>query len=403
MYTLKRPAPFSLSDADFIADPAPMLAQMRAVGPLVPIKIPLMGSIWVTTTHSASQTIMKGKDDFFLEARNAGGKGGAAIPWWFPPSLRVLADNMLAKDEPDHKRLRTLVDQAFRRHGVLDMRSGIEDQARKVLAGLKPGDDLVPKFARRLPLLVICELLGLDGEDRAAFERAATPFSNLNSPRQIVRLIWATRGITRLVRRFAAQARTNPRPGLLSELVAAERNGDRLSETEMVSMIFLLLFAGMETTTNLIAGSVWALQNAPDQKTWLLADMPDRREQAVEELTRFVSSVGATKPRFVARDMVVHGVPLAQGDKVMALPVAANYDPAVFENPETLKLDRFPNPHLSFSTGIHFCLGLQLARVEVQAALQVLYEVHPNLTVDRPRYLRRPGHRAIRNLKVNGL
>lgn len=392
---------FNLADPAFLRDPTAMLAEMRELGPLVPIKIPLLGKIWVTTTYAATEAVMKGKDDFFLEARNAGGRGGAAMPWFMPPSLRIIAENMLAKDEPHHKRLRKLVDIAFRRHGVQDMRPRIETRARALLDDLGTGPvDLVPGFCRRLPLLVICDLLGLQAAEGDAFADKAAVFGDTGSGWQMAKLLWSMGGLTRLVRQIIANARADRRPGLLTQLIEAEEDGDHLSERELVAMVFLMLFAGKETTTNLIAGSVWALEQHPEQRHWLLADFPTRREPAVEELLRFVSSISGTKPRFAGQDVRIEGQLIRQRERVMALPIAANHDPARFDAPHELRLDRFPNPHLSFSSGIHFCLGLQLARVETQAALQVLYQRYPRLVANPPTYLARAGHRAVKSLIV---
>jgi cytochrome P450 len=169
-----------------------------------------------------------------------------------------------------------------------------------------------------------------------------------------------------------------------------------------MSMIVLLLIAGFETTTHLISDGVWALEQNPEQKAWLLADPAARMERAVEELARFCSPVQSTKPRYVARDAVFFGQPLKRGELVMALVAAANADPAAFEAPEKLRLDRFPNPHLVFSSGVHFCLGQQLARVETQVALTRLYARFPNLqlTPGRIEWIERLGIRGPKTLPL---
>jgi cytochrome P450 len=197
--------------------------------------------------------------------------------------------------------------------------------------------------------------------------------------------------------------RRAPRPGLISELVRAEEDGDKLSEDELVSMVFLLLLAGFETTTHLITGSIIALEQNPEQKAWLLADPAARMERAVEELARYASPVQSTKPRYIARDAEFFGASLKRGEIIMALVGAANADPAQFEHPESLQLDRMPNPHLVFSSGIHFCLGMQLARVETQSALIRLYARFPNLQIPAPdqlAWIERIGLRGVKSLPV---
>ena len=199
------------------------------------------------------------------------------------------------------------------------------------------------------------------------------------------------------------ECRRAPREGLISELIRAEEDGDKLDESELISMVFLLLVAGFETTTHLISDSVVALEQNPEQKAYLLADPANRMERAVEELARYTSPVQTTKPRYVARDGEFFGQPLQRGEIIMAFIAAANADPAEFDQPDQLRLDRFPNPHLVFSSGIHFCLGMQLARVEAQSALGRLYARHQNLQIASPdelEWIERFGIRGVKTLPV---
>ena len=400
MHNIKNPLPFSLTNLEFLREPQHQLERMRAEGSIIPVKMPFVGRIWVTTTYAATEQVMKGKHTFFLEGRSVGKTKIAGLPWWIPKSLNAITENMLSKDEPDHRRLRKLVDLAFRRHSVLDMRSLVESRAEALLDKIPTKEfDLNNNFARKLPLEIISDLLGVSEKYREIFAKEALHLTE-NRLIFIPSIILGMKRLIKMIRELIADARQAPSKGLLKEMLDARDEQEKLSEDELVSMVFLLLFAGMDTTRNLIAGSVWALQNSPTQKDWLLKNFPERRESAVEELTRHVSSVGGTKPRYVGHDIEIEGQALKKGEKIMALPVAANYDPLKFKNPEHLTLNRFPNPHLSFSAGIHFCLGLQLARVEVQAALEVLYRRYPNLTCSPPSYLRRPGTRSIKKCLV---
>ena len=207
----------------------------------------------------------------------------------------------------------------------------------------------------------------------------------------------------RYVRGEIEECRRAPREGLISELVRAEADGDKLDEGELLSMVLLLLIAGFETTTHLIEDSVIALEANPEQKAFLFSDPAHRMERAVEELARFTSPVQSTKPRFVSRAGEFFGQQLQRGDIILALVAAANADPAQFDNPERLQLDRFPNPHLVFSSGIHFCLGMQLARVEAQSALARLYARYPNLQIVAPdnlAWIERLGIRGVKALPV---
>lgn len=397
---------FSLGDPKFLENPAPMLAQMRDVGPLVSAKIPVIGKIWVTTTHAATSEVAKGRDRFFLTGQGAGlnSKGVAGLRWWMPPTFRAMANNMLGKDDPEHRRLRKLVDKAFARRGIRDMQPAIAAEAHRRATALGTGTvDLVPGFSRRFPLEVIAELLGVPDQDRLRFAQHAGALGELTGPLSMFRLMRSLSKMRGDLIMLIKQMRRDPQPGLISELIAVEENGDGLDEDELIAMVFLLLFAGFETTTNLISGSVLALEQNPDQKAWLLDDFDVRIETATEELCRFVSSISGTKPRLVAKDTVVDGHTVRRGEKIMAFPMAANYDPAVFDAPDQLQLDRFPNPHLAFSSGTHFCLGMQLARVELQEALRALYGVFPGLSLPQQElsYIKRPGHRALAKLMID--
>jgi cytochrome P450 PksS len=199
-------------------------------------------------------------------------------------------------------------------------------------------------------------------------------------------------------------ARVQGGEGLIAELVQVEREGAQITPDEMVSMVFLLLAAGSETTTHLISGSAYELLRRPDLRDWLEQDW-SRAGLAVEEFLRLVSPVQFSKPRYVRRDVEVEGVRLRKGDRVMVMLAAANMDPAVHDRPDSLDLERKPNRHMSFGTGIHFCLGHQLARIEATCALEALFVRWPKLglAVDpaEVRWRRRPGIRTIAQLPVS--
>lgn len=402
-YSLDKPVKFDIQGADFKRHPFPTFAAMREAGPVLPMKLPFVGKAWVTTTHAAALAMVKDNDTFVQEGRHAGKSGVAGMQWWMPKTLRLLANNMLLKDEPDHRRLRKLVDTAFKRRDVLAMRGSIEDLADRLLDGFEGEADLLADYARQLPLAVICDLLGLPEADRGQFSHWTRSSTSVTGTLGLLRAVGPLRRMLTYVREQIEEARRNPREGLISALVQAEEDGDRLDEDELVSMIFLLLVAGFETTTHLIADSVIALEANPQQKAFLLEDPAGRMERAVEELARYTSPVQSTKPRYVAKDTVLCGQPLRRGEIIMALLASANSDPAEFDAPDLLQLDRFPNPHLVFSSGIHFCLGLQLARVETQSALARLYARYPALEIVDPDtlpWIARLGIRGVSALPV---
>ncbi|HEY4940128.1 MAG TPA: cytochrome P450 [Rhizomicrobium sp.] len=404
-YSLRKPLRFDIESAAFKRDPFPTFAAMRAAGPVIPLKLPFVGRVWVTTSHAATLAMVKDNAFFVQEGRHAGKSGVAGLQWWMPRSFRLLSNNMLLKDEPDHRRLRKLVDRAFARRDVLAMRGAIEQVADRILDGFEGLEevDLANEFARRLPLEVICELLGLPHRDRALFAQWTRAMLVLKNSFGLLRAVGAVGKMISYVRGQIEECRRAPRPGLIGELVRAEEDGDQLSEDELAAMVMLLLVAGFDTTTHLIGDSVLALELNPRQKAYLLADPAARMERAVEELARYTSPVQGTKPRYVAHDGEFFGQDLKRGDVIMALVAAANADPAQFEAPDELRLDRFPNPHLVFSSGIHFCLGMQLARVEAQSALARLYARFPDLQIaapDRVQWIERLGIHGLKALPV---
>jgi len=390
------------SDA-FFRDPPAAVAKLRAAGPAVETRFPIVGRVWVTTTHEATAQMLKDSATFTL--RKEGGDV-AGLRWWMPGLVRTLASNMLTTDEPDHTRLRSLVDEAFRRRAVLDMEPRIRAIAAELAGELflqgSPAD-LVARYAQILPLSVISELLGLPETDRPMFISWANSLARVNSAIGFLSVLPAFKRMRRYMAERLRVAREQGGEGLIAELVRVEMEGGRISPDEMLSMLFLLLNAGSQTTTHLIGGAVFELLRDPARRDWLMADW-SRASLAVEEFLRFVSPVQFSKPRYVRRDVELEGIKLKRGDKVMAMIVSANMDPQANAHPEQLDLERRPNRHISFGTGIHFCLGHQLARIETASALQALFTRWPKLRLavepSQIRYQRRPGLRAIEQLPV---
>ncbi|MDJ0513754.1 MAG: cytochrome P450 [Methyloceanibacter sp.] len=409
VYSLKAPLRVDLQTLESKKDPFSFFAGLRAAGPVIPLKMPFVGSVWATTTYDATAAMLKNNSLFVQEGRHAGKSGVAGLSWWMPHAIKILSNNMLLKDEPDHRRLRKLVDQAFHRRLVRNMRGEIEALADRILDETEGRDeiDLVEAYARRFPLEVICWLLGLPEENRGKFAEWASHMTSALRGFAVLRMVFTMPGVVRYVREQINVCRRSPREGLITELLQAEEDGDKLSEDELLSMVFLLLFAGFETTTHLITDSVIALEQNPEQKEYLFADPAARMERALEELGRYMTPVQSTKPRYVAEDCEFFGQELHRGENIVGFLAAANYDPAVFEEPDKLKLDRLPNPHLVFGTGIHFCLGMQLARVEAQSAIMRLYGRYPNLELAAPDdlpWIKRFGLRGVFSLplRLNG-
>ena len=388
---------------EFFRDPASAVARLRAMGPVVETHFPIVGKVWITTTYELAGRVLKDNETFTLR-KNGGTVAG--LRWWMPRVVRSVSNNMLTMDEPDHTRLREIVDEAFRRRAILGMEPRIraitDTLANDLFADGSPAD-VVDRYSRRVPLAVICEVLGLPQADRPRFMAWTNSFTRLTNVMGFFGLIPAMISMKRYLEGQLDVARKNGGEGLIAELVRVEKEGGRISSDEMVSMVFLLLGAGTETTTHLISGSVLELLHNPERRDWLEKDW-SRINLAIEEFLRFVSPVQFSKPRYIRKDTELGGVRLPAGDKIMAMIVAANMDPAESEHPEVLDLDRRPNRHLAFGSGIHFCLGHQLARIEGKCALEALLTRWPELELAVPeteiRWRGRPGIRAIARLPV---
>ncbi len=388
---------------EYFRNPAAEIARLRAAGPVIEVRFPMFGNLWTTTTQEMTDRVLKDSETFTLRREDG---GVAGLQWWMPRALRALATSMLTVDEPDHSRLRAIVEEAFRRRAVLDMEPHIkamaDELARDLFADGSPAD-LVDRYARKLPLSVICELLGLPLADRPMFSAWASRFTRFTGTISFVRMIMSLFPMRRYLEGQLDAARQSGGSGLIAELVRVEKEGGRISQDELVAMLFLLLFAGHETTTHLISGSVYELLRNPGLRDWLAADW-SRANLATEEFLRFVSPVQFTKPRFVRRDVELGGVKLKKGDKIMPMLAAANLDPQANPHADKLELARKPNRHVAFGTGIHFCLGHQLARIEGACALKALFRRWPKLTlaVDEAdiRWRERAGLRAIERLPV---
>jgi cytochrome P450 PksS len=388
---------------DYFRNPAAAIEKLRTAGPVVEVRFPIVGRVWTTTTQALADQVLKDTETFTIRKDDG---TVAGVQWWMPRIVRTFTNSMLSMDDPDHKRLRDIVDEAFRRRAVLGMEPHIQaigdELADELFAEGSPAD-LVERYARKLPLSVICELLGLPLADRPKFTAWASGFTRFTGMVGFLSLMPNIFATKRNIERHLETVRRQGGEGLIAEIVRVEKEGGQISPDEIVAMVFLLLLAGHETTTHLISGSVYELLKNPDLRDWLEADW-SRTDLAVEEFLRFLTPVQFTKPRYVRRDIELGGVKLRKGDKIMVMLAAANMDPQANPHPERLDLQRRPNRHIAFGTGIHFCLGHQLARIEGRCALKSLFQRWPRLTlaVDESEitWRKRPGIKAIDHLPV---
>ncbi len=299
--------------------------------------------------------------------------------WAEHPALYQLFTSILSLNPPDHTRLRRLVSSAFTPRRVQALRPAIERMVDDLLDGVDGPADFVGTFAFPLPVNVIGELLGVPAADRAQFQTLIRDWSqvlDVITPEVLATADPAARVVRDYLAGLAAERRLRPQDDLISALVAAEEEGDRLTEDELLTMAALLFAAGFETTTNLLANGLVALLEHPEQIP-ALASAP---EPAVEELLRFDSPVQLVG-RVAWESTVIGGVAIEPGTRIVAYLGAGNHDPARFASPERLDLGRADNAPLSFGGGIHYCLGAPLARLEAQLAFPALLRRYPGLTL----------------------
>jgi cytochrome P450 len=396
---------FDILSPGFHANPFPTLASMRAEGPVVCMKLPIVGRTWLAVTHEACAALLKDHEHFARDPANAGSRTQARILSFLPRTIGLLALNMLGHDDPEHRRLRGLVDQAFQRRTVEAMKPMITDIADRLLDRLdgRTEADLMIEYCRDLPLSVICAMLGLPEQDHQRFKSWLGGLKDTASVGAVIRAVPGVIRVVRYLRRVSRPGGGALPNGLIAALRDAEADGQKLSEDELVSMIFLLFGAGQETTTHLISGGLFALLSHPDQLRRLQSD-PSLMPLCVEECLRYISPVQMTKPRFAIRDMVWQGRQLRRGDMFAGFLAAANCDPSKFEKSDSFDITRHPNPHLSFGTGVHFCLGFQLARAEAAVALERIFTRYPGIRLaakpETITWRKRLGIRALAALPV---
>ena len=369
-----------LASSRFKADPYPFYARLRAEAPVWRTTLRDKRMAWIVTRYEDVAWVLK-DDRIAKDPLNAQDPEQLARQPWVPGFLKPLERNMLDVDEPDHRRLRTLVSKAFTPRLIERLRHRIERICQELLDDIeRPGKaEFVRDYALPLPATVIAELLGIPASDHRKFHRWSNRIVSISSGRDVWRALPAALSFLRYLRKMVERRRTQPEDDLMSALVQAEEAGDKLGEDELLAMAFLLLVAGHETTVNLIASGTLALIEHPGQLDRLERD-PSLIKPAVEELLRYTSPVEIATERYARQDLEVAGKVVPRGELVLAVLGSANRDERYFENPDTLDLTRDPNKHLAFGRGgVHHCLGAPLARMEGQIALTALLQRFPGL------------------------
>jgi cytochrome P450 len=370
---------------EFIRDPYPSYERLRTTDPM---HVTPFGA-FVASRHAEASLVLRdkrfGKDFVDRSSRRYGPQ------IMEQPVFRSMSHWMLQQDPPDHTRLRGLVVKAFTGRRVEDMRPRIQhvvDETLDAIAG-QGRMDLIEDFAFRLPVTIICDMLGIPEDHREVFYKSLGDGGRLLDPVPLSRAeideANASNAMARIYfQRLFELRRSNPGDDLTSQLLQAEEDGSKLSSDELIANIILLFGAGHATTVNLIGNGLLALYRHPDQLALLKAN-PALITNAIEEFLRYDSSVQLTG-RVALEDIDdLGGKKIPKGETVLCLLGSANRDPAIYpDRPETLDIVR-PNVRpLSFGGGIHFCLGAQLARIEAEVAIATLLRRLPDLRLDDP-------------------
>ena len=370
--------------AEYFSDPYSAHARLRAQHPVAQVIMPGGMPAWLVTGYAQARAALT---DPRLRKLPEG---------WRPPPDSLLASldlHMLNLDPPDHERLRKLVNKAFTPRRVEELRPRITAITAGLLDDMSTQRevDLLASFAFPLPITVICELLGVPVADRDQFRAwSATIVTDTVAPEVFQDHATAMTGY---FRRLMAARRREPADDLLSALISARDEGDRLSENELLSMAFLLLVAGHETTVNLIASGTLALLLNPGELARLRAD-PSLLGGAVEELLRYVNPVNNATFRFAGEPLEIDGVAIGAGEVVLVSLSGANRDPSRYADPDRLDLSRDSGGHVAFGHGIHYCLGAPLARREAEIAFAGLLERFGSMTLAVPPRRPSPGRSA---------
>ncbi|MES2816924.1 MAG: cytochrome P450 [Pseudomonadota bacterium] len=369
----------SPTDQAFVQNPYPFYERARAAGPFfhwTDYKL-------VCTGNAAAVNAIFRDRRFGREPVEP-----LPVPAHLAPFYAVEAHSMLELEPPRHTRLRTLVLRAFTSRRIAGLGPEIAALATELAAAIPPGtSDLLDSFARPLPVRIIARLLGVPEEmapDLLRWSNAMVGMYMAGRTRDMEdKAVAATEAFVAFLRAYIDERRARPADDLITQLIAAEMEGDKLTTDELISTCILLLNAGHEATVHTIGNGVKTLL---ETRTPLSALAPENVDSTVEEILRFDPALHMFT-RHAYEDIEVMGHTFHRGDQVALLLAAANRDPGVWDAPDDFRPNRSVKPHASFGAGLHFCVGAPLARLELQIALPILFQTHPKLRLaNAPRY-----------------
>jgi unspecific monooxygenase len=395
---------FAPNDLGFIADPYPVYAELRGTAPVLYDEAT---DHWLVSRYEDVNALLRDRrfGRTYMHVATHAEMGRPEEPGWHAPFWNLIRAGILDMEPPDHTRVRRLVSKAFTPRFVEGLRprvQAITDALVDQVIGA--GEfDLFTAIAEPLPVWVIAEMLGVPESDRHLLRPWSADICKmyeLNPPLESQRdAVRASTEFSGYLRGLARHRRTDPGADLISELTQVLDEGERLTEDELVGTCVLLLNAGHEATVNSTVIGWWTLFRHPDALKQLRAD-PSLVPTAVDELLRFDTPLQMFE-RWVLEAFELHGVRIPKGAELGLLFGSANRDPSAFDEPDELRLDREPNPHLAFGAGIHFCLGAPLGRMELEISLTTLLRRLPDLEpVAEPLWKRTYIIRGLQGLRV---
>ena len=396
-----------LFTGEILQDPYPTYTRLLEEGPIHYVEVAGKWAVWSVFSHAECQSIAK---DPRCSAKRAQ-QMLLPLPFSrqaeFKKLARMLGLWLIFMDPPEHTRLRKLLNKGFSQAAVETLRPQMEEVVDRMLKPLKPGSEveLMREFANPMPVRIISEMIGIPEALHGTlvnWSRAIAVFRG--NPNRTVEEAQAAQdaliNMTEFFRKAVAERRRNKGNDLISLLIDIEEDGDVLTEEELYAQCIALLFAGHETTRNLIGNGMYTLLKHPEE-TAKLRENPQMIRSAVEELLRFESPVQFTA-RVLKEEMEVCGQRIPKSWSILCMLGAANRDPKQFKDPNKLNLKRLNNQHLAFSAGPHFCIGNQLARLEGQIAIMNLLQRFPKmkLTGPTPEWADTFGFRGLKTLSV---
>ncbi|WP_329064548.1 cytochrome P450 family protein [Streptomyces sp. NBC_01429] len=396
---------------EFATDPYPAYAWLREHAPVRRTQLPSGVEAWLVTRYGDARQALADTRLSKNSAHHAGpahAKGRTGIPGERKAELMT---HLLNIDPPDHTRLRRLVAKAFTPRRVAVFAPRVQELTDRLIDGFaaRGEADLIHDFAFPLPIYAICDLLGVPPEDQDDFRDWAGMMLRHSKPGHgggprggVARSVKKMRGyLAELIHR----KRANPGDDLISDLIRSSDHGEHLTENEAAAMAFIILFAGFETTVNLIGNGMYTLMRNPEQRTRLqdslAAGETGLLATGVEELLRYDGPVELATWRYATEPLTLGGQRIEAGDPVLVVLAAADRDPERFADPDVLDLARRDNQHLGYGHGIHYCLGAPLARVEGQTALATLLTRLPDVRLaEDPADLRWRGGLIMRGLRT---